>query len=111
MTPRLTARMAVSALVRRASVLGDSATVAKKGDESAGQIILVARRRDGSVKLFMRTMNAKGAYGWAIAVDATQDQLAKVNEYLERQSRYDPDLWVVELDTDNPERLVDDELI
>lgn len=111
MTPRLTAKVAVSALVRRASVLGDFATVAKKGEETAGQIILIARRRNGDVQVFTRTMNKQGAYGWTIAVEASQDELAKINEYLERQSRYDPDLWIIELDTDNPERLVDDELI
>lgn len=111
MTPRLTAKLAVSALVRRANVLGDFATVAKKGDETAGQIILVARRRSGEVQVFTRTMNQQGAYAWTIAAEANQDELTKINEYLERQSRYDPDLWIVELDTDNPERLVADELI
>lgn len=111
MTARLTAKLAVSALVRRANALGDFATVAKKGDETAGQIILVARRRDGSVQVFTRTMNRQGGYAWTIAAEGAQDELGKINEYLERQSRYDPDLWIVELDTANPERLVDDELI
>lgn len=111
MTARLTARLAVNALVRRANALGDFATVARKGDETAGQIILVARARDGRCRVFSRTMNMTGGYGWTIAAEGSQEDLTKVNEYLERQSRYDPDLWIVELDTDNPERLIDDELI
>jgi len=108
---RLTARVAVNALVRRANALGDFATVARKGDENAGQIVLLARRRDGRVQVFTRAMRADGAYAWTIAIEGDKEELDKINEYLGRQSRYDPDLWVVELDTDNPERLVDDELI
>lgn len=101
----------MSALVRRASAHGDFATVVKKGEETAGQIVLVARRRDGRCRVFVRTMNKDGRYGWTIAVEAGKEELGKINEYLEKQERYDPDLWIVELDTDNPERLVDDELI
>jgi hypothetical protein len=110
-TARLATRVAVSALIRRANALGDFATVLKKGEESAGQIILVARRRNGDCQVLTRMMNSSGTYSWSVAAEAGQEELGKINKYLERQSRYDPDLWIVELDTDNPERLVDDELI
>jgi hypothetical protein len=108
---RLNAKLWVGSLLRRVNQVGDFATVVKKGDETAGQVILVARRRNGQLQVFTRTMNSRGNYSWTVAVENSQEELAKVNEYLERQARYDPDLWIIELDTDNPERFVDDELI
>lgn len=111
MSPRLNAKLWVGSLLRRVNQVGDFATVAKKGDETAGQVILVARRRNGHMQVFTRTMNSLGEYSWTVAVENNQEELGKINEYLERQARYDPDLWIIELDTDNPERFVDDELI
>jgi hypothetical protein len=111
MSARLPTQLRVAALVRHADVRGDGAMVLKKGDATAGQLLLVARRRNGDVQVFSRTMNSSGAYSWTVMAEARQDELAKVNEYLDRQTRYDPDLWIVELNTENPERFVDDELI
>lgn len=111
MSTRLNAKLWVSSLLRRVNQVGDFATVVKKGDETAGQVILVARRRNGHLQVFTRAMNSTGDYSWTVAVENKQDELGKINEYLERQARYDPDLWIIELDTDNPERFVDDELI
>lgn len=56
-------------------------------------------------------MNSSGDYSWTIAATAEKGDEQVVEDYLERQQRYDPDLWIVELDTANPERFVDDELI
>jgi len=108
---RLNARLWIDSLLRRVNQVGDFAAVIKKGDETAGQVILVARRRNGHTQVFTRTMNSVGRYSWTIAMAKDQDELVKINEYLERQAGFDPDLWIIELDTDNPERFVDDELI
>lgn len=56
-------------------------------------------------------MNSLGRYSWTVAVEGTEPDLQAVNDYLDRQQRYDPDLWIVELDTANLERFVDDELL
>ncbi|MDO9488925.1 MAG: DUF1491 family protein [Sphingomonadaceae bacterium] len=111
MSGKLNAGLWVGAIVRLAQSRGDFATIAKKGDETAGQVILVARRRNGHVQVYSRTMNSRGDYSWTIAIEAPAEELGKVNDYLGRQRRYDPDLWIVDLDTDNPERFVVDELI
>lgn len=56
-------------------------------------------------------MNSSGGYSWTVAAEGTEPDLQAVNDYLARQQRYDPDVWIVELDTANPERFVDDELL
>lgn len=111
MSTRLNAKLWVSSLLRRVDQVGDFAAIVKKGDETAGQVILVARRRNGHMQVFTRAMNSLGDYSWTVAMAKDQEELGKINEYLERQAGYDPDLWIIELDTDNPERFVDDELI
>jgi hypothetical protein len=111
MSAKLNAGLWVGAVVRLAQSRGDFATIAKKGDETAGQVILVTRQRNDHVQVYSRTLNSRGDYSWTVAIASPPEELGKVNEYLDRQRRYDPDLWIVDLDTDNPERFVVDELI
>ena len=100
---RLSARTWASALLRRVHAAGDFATVLHRGDDVAGSVVLVHRARDGSTRALQRTLAATGAYEWRVA--AVGD---KVAEWVERQRRYDPDLWVIELDTPNPARFIDE---
>jgi hypothetical protein len=111
LSARLPTKLRVNALVRAAQAAGDFAVVVRKGEESAGQLLLLARQRNGLIQVYNRTMNSRGDYSWTIAATAQEPDTQAVDDYLERQQRYDPDLWIVELDTANPERFVDDELI
>ncbi len=111
MSGKLAPKLWVSSLVRRADQAGEFAAVLKKGDETAGQVLLLVRRRNGTTQVFARTLNSRGDYSWTVAVEAREEDITKINEYVERQTRFDPDLWVVELNTENPERFVADELI
>jgi hypothetical protein len=108
---RLATGLWVASVLRRAQAAGDFAAIVRKGDATAGQVLLVTRRRNGHVQVFSRTMNMDGDYSWTVAVEGGTEEVAKVNDYLERQTRHDPDLWIVDLDTENPERFVADELI
>ncbi len=100
---RLSARTWASALLRRVHAAGDFATVLHRGDDVAGSIVLVHRARDGALRALQRTLAGDGTYQWRVAADG-----AGVGEWVERQRRYDPDLWVIELDTPNPARFIDE---
>ncbi len=50
-----------------------------------------------------RVMAPSGGYAWAVAAEGDS-----LDPWLERQVRYDPDLWVVELDTPDPARFIDE---
>ena len=100
--PRLAAVVWVNALIRRVSAAGDFATVLHKGDGVAGSVVLI-HRRGAEIRALQRLLGSTGAYEWRTA--AAGDG---VDEWVERQRRYDPDLWVVELDTPNPARFIDE---
>lgn len=100
---RLVASVWVAALLRRAAAQGVFATILRRGDPVAGAVALVLRGRAGPWRIFVRVTGAGGA-GWAAVRDAIDD--AEVTGWIERQARYDPDLWVVELLGEDAPRLV-----
>ena len=95
----------VNALIRRVNAVGDVATVLHKGDGVAGSVVLV-HRRGTETRAFQRLLGAAGAYEWRATATA-----AAVDEWVERQLKYDPDLWVIELDTPNPARFIDETIV
>lgn len=103
--PRLAAVVWVNALIRRVNAAGDFATVLHRGDSVAGSVVLV-HRRGRETSALQRLMGPSGAYEWRAAATG-----GGVDEWVERQRRYDPDLWVVELDTPNPARFIDETIV
>jgi len=98
MTARLATGVWVNALLRRADAAGVAGVVARRGDPVAGAVIVVARARDGHLAAWSRSQTGVEAV-WTVALEAAADEEARLDDYLSRQSRYDPDLWVVELAT------------
>ncbi len=92
----------VNALVRRVNAAGDFATVLHRGDAVAGSVVVV-HRRGTHTRALQRLMNANGGYEWRETASGDS-----VDSWLERQRRYDPDLWVIELDTPDPARFIDE---
>ena len=74
-----------------------------RGDDAAGSIALIHRDRRGGVRALARTLGPGGEYVWRTA--ATGDS---VDRWVARQRGFDPDLWVIELDTPDPARFVDE---
>lgn len=74
-----------------------------KGDAVAGSVALVVRDRRGEIQALSRVVGPAGTSIWQVA--ATGDS---IGDWTERQRRYDPDLWVIELDTPDPARFIDE---
>lgn len=100
MTPRLASTIKVSALLRRVQAEGGFGAVLARGDAVAGSIAIVTRDR-GETALLVPALGPDGGYEWrAIAADTA------IPAAIERQRRYDPDLWVVELDIPDAARFI-----
>lgn len=96
MTPRLATSVWVAALLRRAAAEGVYGAVLRKGDPEGGAVILVLRARDGCLTAWSRVAQPDGSV-WAISANAAPDDTHVVDQYLTRQTQFDPDLWIVEL--------------
>jgi hypothetical protein len=105
---RLKSGIWAAALVRRAFANGHFAAIERRGAEEAGAIFVRVRHRGG----------LQSVYGPApqslLAEDQPGDRLfecrcseageEEADALIERERRFDSDLWVVEIELDEPER-------
>ena len=101
MTPRLTAAMQVSALMRRVQGEGGNAVVLARGAAESGAILVVAAERGITTSILERILRADGRYGWEPVGPAGESERAT---WLERRRARDPDLWLIELDIADAQR-------
>lgn len=105
MTSRLSASVEATGLIRRAEAAGDFAAILHKGDADRGSLLLVVRSRGDYVSCLERTLAPDGAYRWG-NIGPSRDEEDKVAQFLADRTRFDPDLWLIELDIAHPERFI-----
>lgn len=95
---RLSTDVWVGALIRRAELGGAFAAVARRGDPQAGTVLVKAlNRRANTARLYAEAVRgSEGERVWIRPV-ASEDE-RELDAYVERQSRHDPDLWLVEIE-------------
>jgi hypothetical protein len=110
MTPRLKAGIYVRALIRRAEVEGAQAYVARKGIEESGAVILKLNRLDGSVLVLTQARRGEGDLVWTRPLGDWSDE-DRATAYLDRQIKFDPDLWIVEIEDRQGRAFVDEPVV
>ena len=96
--PRVKSQLWVQMALRLGDAAGKPGMVLRKGDASAGGILVVLHGREG-VAVLAQTRAATGEPAWMRGTGAGPvDQLA-ADAYIARQVGRDPDLWVVEFET------------
>ena len=101
---RLKSSIWVKAYLRRCQVEGVDAVLRRRGAEDAGAIFIKVSRLDGTADLygpapqtaFDEARPADRAFSPALNGEPRPD--ADVEAYLTRQIRFDPDLWIVEVE-------------
>lgn len=108
MSARVRSDLFVSALLRRIFAAGDFAAVLSKGSEEAGAIFLRHRHRDGSETLYGPAPQALLAENADRRFERRLTALdpAALDAAMERELRFDPDLWLVEIEADSVDGLV-----
>ena len=104
MTPRVATSVLVGALVRKAEAEGGFAAVLAKGDATAGAMALILTERGGNPRILERLLQPDGRYAWAPSSGQDIDKVEDVPAFVARRTRFDPDLWVLELDVPSRER-------
>jgi hypothetical protein len=100
---RLKTAIWVSAFVRRCAVEGAFAVVRRHGADEAGAIFVKIDRLDGTSDLFGPAPqtafdDTPTERAFAACLRGGTAPNADVETYLEKQIRFDPDLWIVEVE-------------
>ena len=104
--PRLSAEMIVQSLLRKVGQEGGFGTVIKKGDLISGSIIIQCLEKGQNPTLLEKMPSLDGPSEWQKIWPQDTEKKQELSEYLDRRQQFDPDLWVIELDVPDAERLV-----
>ncbi len=108
---RLISSVYVQALMRRAETQGAQAYLIRRGAEEAGAVFLKVNRLDGTFLVLARArVGADGALAWTRPLGDTTDE-AKATEYFGRQIKFDPDIWIVEIEDRQGRAFVDEKVV
>lgn len=93
---RLTADIWVSAYLTRLRLANIPAFVVKRGDNTAGAVLVKLNTLDGQARCFQRSFDLMtGERQWVVLVEGDE---ATVDASIAKQRSFDPDLWVIEVE-------------
>lgn len=98
---RLKSKLWVQAAIRTCMAQGITATVARKGDEDAGAILIKQNLGGGGFLVLSQVRAIDGSPAWMRATGAEPVDEGKADAYIARQIDRDWDLWVVEIEERN----------
>lgn len=99
--PALPASVAVDAIRRQVTAAGGFATLLATGSPWGGALLLV-HRHGGDVVAYEKLPTLSGAPLWRAAARGE----SAVDAFVASQQKFDPDIWVLELDIAEPARFV-----
>jgi hypothetical protein len=103
---RLTAEFWVRAYLARLRLQEIPAFVVAHGDDTAGAVLVKLNTLDGRARAFQRSFDLmSGARTW---VTLAEGEERVVDEAVAKQRRFDPDLWVIEVEDRAGRHLLDE---
>lgn len=99
---RVTSEFWVSALMRRVFSAGGFAAVVRRGATEAGAVFIHQRDRMGRVELYApapQTSYDEARPDDRYFVRLTAGEQDEADRRIEKELRFDPDIWVVEVET------------
>jgi hypothetical protein len=96
--PRVKAALWVGMALRLGDSDGRPGMVLRKGDPDSGGILVVLRGREG-ISVLSQVRAADGALAWLRATGPAPVDQEAADAYVSRQTRRDPDLWVIEFES------------
>ncbi len=109
--PRLQTDFWVKAYLRRCETGGGAAFVLRRGNREAGVVLIKLNHLNGAFVVLSRTMDLDGAIVWRQATGTEPVEEEEAERYLEKQLKFDPDLWVIEVEDREGRHFLDDPVI
>jgi len=111
MEPRLKTGLWVKALIRRCDLAAIGIAVVARGDGDSGAVLLKLNARDEGCSVLAQARAPEGELVWMRATGPAAVPENQADDYIARQRRRDPDLWVVEIETGLPGAVLDGRII
>ena len=103
---RLTSEIWVAAYLTRCRLATIPAFVVKRGDGSAGAVLVKLNTLDGRACCYHRSFDLmSGERSWVVL---TEGEEAGVDASISKQRGFDPDLWVIEIEDRAGRHLLDE---
>lgn len=83
--------------IRAGDAQGISMMVLRKGDPDRGTVILKLNRLDGGFSVLVQVRDEERLI-WSRGTGADPVDEATADAYVAKQTRYDPDVWVIEVE-------------
>lgn len=96
--------MLVSALVRQVHAAGGFAAIIRHGDDQAGAILIDCVDRGRHLVTLERATDIDGRQVWRAVAQSRDADPSELEQAIAKRVRFDPDIWVVELDIADAER-------
>lgn len=111
MEPRLKAEIWVKAHIRRCSVMNVPVFVARRGDETAGSVLIKINRLDDRCMILTPTTNFEdGSRKWLQGTGSDWVDEKTADAYTEKQIKFDRDLWVIEIEDSEGRHFLDEKV-
>ena len=85
--------------------------VVRHGDDLAGTVLIKLYQYGIGSTVFERTVDLDGNRAWMRATGADPVPEFEADAFIARQVKFDPDLWVVEVESRDGSHLLDDPII
>ncbi|MFC7499293.1 DUF1491 family protein [Enterovirga sp. GCM10030262] len=108
MEARLATSVLVTALMRRAESEGGFAAILSKGDSTAGAVIVILAEKGRNARILERILTPEGHYSWQDVGGQAVGNEEETEKFLARRRKFDPDIWILELDIASQERFADE---
>jgi hypothetical protein len=105
---RLATSLFANALLREVHARGGSGAVIRKGDPTSGALLLLCAEKGRITGVYDYVLDQSGQYVLASVAPQAIESVEAVESLCARRERFDPDLWIVELDIPNAERFIAD---
>lgn len=103
---RLPTHLEVTGLIRAAQQQGGFATVLRSGERDAGTLAILTTNSGNNTMLWERLPRLDGDRIFELTKKQHSENKGEFEDYLARRMARDPDLWILELDGPEMERLV-----
>jgi hypothetical protein len=104
---RLTSRFWVSAYLTRLRLNAIPAFVVAHGDDTGGAVLVKLNTLDGNARVFQRSFDlVSGDRTWVVLAEGPE---AGVDASISRQRSFDPDIWVIEVESKEGRHLLDED--